>query len=82
MIMAMPLVWMPSGTSKSNNLQRSSRREPVWPSGNALDWKAEGLRFDSASATLSGHSLVTSSLTVKETLKLLPSLLIQESLCW
>ena len=27
--------------------------EPVWPSGKALDWEAEGPRFDSASAVLS-----------------------------
>ena len=28
------------------------RREPVWPSGKALGWSAEGPRFDSASALL------------------------------
>ena len=28
------------------------RREPVWPSGKALDWQAEGPRFESASALL------------------------------
>ena len=27
--------------------------EPVWPSGKALGWKAEGLRFESASALIS-----------------------------
>ena len=26
--------------------------EPVWPSGKALSWKAEGPRFESASALL------------------------------
>ena len=28
-------------------------REPVWPSGKALGWLAEGPRFESASALLS-----------------------------
>ena len=28
-------------------------REPVWPSGKALGWQAEGPRFESASALLS-----------------------------
>ena len=39
--------------------------EPVWPSGKALGWKAEGPRFESAPALLSlqkvvvcGHCLV------------------------
>ena len=48
--------------------------EPVWPSGKALGWKAEGLWFESASALLSfqkvvvcGHCLVILSLTVNET---------------
>ena len=27
--------------------------EPVWPSGKALGWQAEGSRFDSASAVIS-----------------------------
>ena len=27
--------------------------EPVWPSGKALGWQAEGPRFDTASALLS-----------------------------
>ena len=31
--------------------------EPVWPSGKALGWKAEGLRFESASALLSLQKL-------------------------
>ena len=51
-------------------------REPVWPSGKALGWYAEGPRFESASALLSlqklwfvhGHCLVTVSLTINETL--------------
>ena len=65
--------------------------EPVWPSGKALGWEAEGPRFESASALLSlqklrsaGHCLVTLSLTINETLKWLSSLpvLIQESFWW
>ena len=45
--------------------------EPVWPSGKALGWLAEGPRFDTASALLSlqkkvvvcGYCLVTLSIT-------------------
>ena len=32
-------------------------REPVWPSGKALGWYAEGPRFESASALLSLQKL-------------------------
>ena len=46
-------------------------REPVWPSGKALGWEAEGPRFDSASAVHSlqkvvvcGLCLVTLSFTI------------------
>ena len=55
-------------------------REPVWPSGKAVGWKAEGPRFSTASALLSLEklwfvdSLVTLFLTIKETLKWLSSL--------
>ena len=49
--------------------------EPVWPSGKALGWQAEGPRFESALALLSlqnvvvcGHCLVTLSFTINETL--------------
>ena len=31
--------------------------EPVWPSGKALGWQAEGPRFESASALLSFQKL-------------------------
>ena len=31
--------------------------EPVWPSGKALGWEAQGLRFESASALLSLQKL-------------------------
>ena len=50
-------------------------REPVWPSGKALGWYAQGPRFEFASALLSLQklwsldSLVSLSLTVNETLK-------------
>ena len=59
---------------------RSPDREPVWPSGRAVGWKAEGPRFESASALLSLQrlwlwtQLVTLSLTINETLKWLSSL--------
>ena len=33
------------------------RCEPAWPSGKALVWKAEGPRFESASALLSLQKL-------------------------
>ena len=65
--------------------------EPVWPSGKALGWEAEGPRFESASALLlssnvvvRGHVLVTLSHTVDETLEWLSSLpiLMQESFWW
>ena len=53
----------------------------VWPGGKALDWQAEGPRFDFASALLSlqklcvcGHCLVALRLVVSETLKWLQSL--------
>ena len=32
-------------------------REPVWPSGKALGWQAEGPQFESASALLSLQKL-------------------------
>ena len=32
---------------------RAAGCEPVWPSGKALGWEAEGPRFESASALLS-----------------------------
>ena len=56
----------------------------MWPSGKALGWKAEGPRFESASALLSLQKfwsvdtvlIVTLSLTINETLKWLSSLLI------
>ena len=68
-----------------------NNREPVWPSGKALGWEAEGPRFDSASAVHSlqkvvvcGLCLVTLSFTVNETLKCLSSLpiVMQESFWW
>ena len=55
--------------------------EPFWPSGKALGWLTEGPRLDSARLSLlfkkvvvCGHSLVTLSLTINETLKWLSSL--------
>ena len=33
------------------------KREPVWPSGKAVGWLAEGPRFDTASALLSLQKL-------------------------
>ena len=38
---------------KNDHQQQQQQRGPVWPSGNALGWEAEGPRFDSASALLS-----------------------------
>ena len=32
---------------------KTGTREPVWPSGKALGWQAEGPRFDTTSALLS-----------------------------
>ena len=50
----------------------------VWPSGKELGWQAEGPRLDSASAfpslqtgVVCGHCLVTLSITVNETFKIL-----------
>ena len=54
--------------------------EPVWPSGKALGWYAEGYRFESTSAVLSLQKLwpvdtclVNLSLTINKTLKWLSS---------
>ena len=47
--------------------------EPVWPCGTALDWSADGSRFESAWTPLSlqtlcglGHCLLTLSLRINE----------------
>ena len=66
----------------SRNHAYSEPGEPVWPSGKALGWKAEGFRFESTSVLLSLQKLwsvdtvlfVTLSLTVNETLKCFLSL--------
>ena len=73
-------VWITTPTASRNR-----HGEPVWPSGKALGWSAEGPRFDSASALLflqkvevCGYCLVTLSLTINKTLKqlsLLPLLM-------
>ena len=52
-------------------------RKPVWPSGKAVGWKAEGPRFVrirfgspfSSKVAVCGHCLVTLSLTINETPK-------------
>ena len=51
-------------------------REPVWTSGKALGWYAEGPRFSLLfkKVLVCGHCLVTLSFTVNETLKWLSSL--------
>ena len=40
-----------------NSPVRASESEPVWPSGKALGWSAEGPRFDPLSALLSLQKL-------------------------
>ena len=58
-------------------------REPVWPSGKALGWEAEGPRFDplrlsflfSSKIVVYGHCLVTLSTQLMKTLKWLTQLL-------
>ena len=37
--------------------QQATFREPVWPSGKAVGWQAEGPRFDTASVLLSLQKL-------------------------
>ena len=71
----------------NNACFRKRNCEPVWLSGKALGWKAEGPLFESASALLSLQKLGlvdTVTLTINETLKWLSSLptLMQESFWW
>ena len=47
---------LPGGHIKLVSSQQDTC-EPVWPSGKALGWQAEGLRFESASALLSLQKL-------------------------
>ena len=66
--------------------ERRCNRESLWPSGEALSWRAEGRQFDSASALFSLQKLwsvdtvfVTLSLTFNETFQWLSPLPILRS---